>query len=71
MLDVIEFSDYEFESLMEMLCYIYIDEVILSGSNVMEVLYLFRCYKLFIFFDKCIEFFRKNLNVLNVINVFK
>lgn len=69
--DVIELSDYEFESLMEMLRYIYTDEVILSGSNVMEVLHLSRRYKLPTLSDKCIEFLRKNLNASNVINVLK
>lgn len=69
--DVIELSDYEFESLMEMLRYIYTDEVILSGSNVMEVLHLSRRYKLPTLSDKCIEFLKKNLNASNVINVLK
>lgn len=69
--DVIELSDYEYESLLEMLRYIYTDEVILSGSNVMEVLHLSRRYKLPILSDKCTEFLRKNLNVSNVINFLK
>ena len=69
--DVIDLSDYEYDRLMEMLRYIYTDEVILSGSNVMEVLNLSRRYKLPILSDKCTEFLRKNLNVSNVINVLK
>ena len=69
--DVIQLSDYEYESLMEMLRYIYTDEVILTGSNVMEVLHLSRRYKLPLLSDKCTEFLRKNLNALNVINFLK
>ena len=69
--DVIELSDYEYESLMEMLRYIYTDEVILSVSNVMEVLHLSRRYKLPLLSDKCTEFLRKNLNASNVINFLK
>lgn len=69
--DVFELSDYEYESLLEMLRYIYTDEVILSGSNVMEVLHLSRRYQLPLLSDKCTEFLRKDLNVSNVINVLK
>ena len=68
---VIKLSDCEYESLLEMLRYIYTDEVILSGSNVMEVLHLSRRYKLHLLSEKCTEFLRKNLNASNVINVLK
>lgn len=66
--DVIELHDCEYENLLEMLRFIYTDEVILSGSNVMEVLHLSRHYKLPLLSDKCIAYLGKNLNTSNVIN---
>ncbi|KAL9960892.1 hypothetical protein ACROYT_G034400 [Oculina patagonica] len=66
--DVIELNDCEYENLLEMLRYIYTDEAILTGSNVMEVLHLSRRYKLLSLSDKCIEYLGKNLNASNVIN---
>ena len=42
--DSIELSDCEYESLLELLCYMYSDEV--SGRNVMGVLYLAKKYVL-------------------------
>ena len=42
--DSIELPDCEYESLLELFRYMYSDEVNLSGSNVMEVLYLAKKY---------------------------
>ena len=42
--DSIELPDCEYESLLELFRYMYSDEVNLSGSNVMGVLYLAKKY---------------------------
>ena len=42
--DSIELPDCEYESLLELFRYLYSDEVKLSGSNVMQVLYLANKY---------------------------
>ena len=42
--DSVELSDCECDSLLELFRYMYSDEVILNGSNVMGVLYLAKKY---------------------------
>lgn len=68
---VIELHDCECENLLEMLRYIYTDEVILSESNVMDVLHLSRRFNLPSLSEKCTEYLGKNLNASNTINLLK
>ena len=65
----IELPDCEHDSLLELLRYIYSDEVNLSGSNVMGVLYLAKKYMVPTLADKCTEYLQENLDPLNVFSV--
>ena len=64
--DSIELPDCEYESLLEMFCYLYSDKVNLSGRNVMQVLYLANKYMVPSLAEKCAEYLRRNLKASNV-----
>ena len=64
--DSIELPDCEYESLLELFRYLYSDEVKLSGSNVMQVLYLANKYMVPFLAKKCNEYLRDNLKTSNV-----
>ena len=63
--DSIELPDCEYESLLELFRYMYSDEVILSGSNVMGVLYLAKKYMVLSLADKCTKYLQENLDSSN------
>ena len=65
----IELPDCEYDSLLELFRYIYNDEVILSGSNVMGVLYLANKYMVPSLANKCTEYLQNNLNPSNVFSI--
>ena len=67
--DSIELPDCEYESLLELFRYIYSDEVNLSGSNLMGVLYLAKKYMLPSLADKCAEYLQDNLDPSNVFDI--
>ena len=67
--DSIELPDCEYESVLELFRFIYSDEVELTGSNVMHVLYLAKKYLVPSLVKKCAEFLRKNLNASNVFSI--
>ena len=67
--DTIELPDCEYESLLELFRYMYSDEVILSGSNVMRVLYLAKKYIVPSLADKCAEYLQDNLDASNVFGI--
>ena len=67
--DSIELPDCEYESLLEFLRFLYSDEVQLTGSNVMRVLYLAKKYLVPSLADKCCEFLRDNLEPSNVFSI--
>ena len=67
--DSIELPDCEYESLLELFRYLHSDEVNLSGSNVMGVLYLATKYMVPSLADKCSEFLLDNLDASNVFNI--
>jgi len=62
----IELPDCEYESLLEMFRYLYSDKVNLSGSNVMQVIYLANKYMVPSLAAKCAEYLRRNLKASNV-----
>ena len=64
--DSIELPDCEYESLLEMFRYLYSDKVNLSGSNVMQVLYLANKYIVPSLAEKCRQYLRVNLKTSNV-----
>ena len=64
--DSIELPDCEYDSLLEMFRYLYSDKVNLSGSNVMQVLYLANNYMVPLLAEKCTEYLRHNLQASNV-----
>ena len=64
--DSIELPDCEYESLLELFRYMYSDEVNLSGSNVMGVLYLAKKYMVPSLAEKCTEYLQENLDPSNV-----
>ena len=67
--DSIELPDCEYESLLELFRYIYIDEATLCGSNVMGVLYLAKKYMVPSLVDKCKEYLQDNLDPSNVFSI--
>ena len=67
--DTIELPDCEYDSLLELFRYMYSDEVILSGSNVMGVLYLAKKYMVPSLADKCTEYLQNNLDPSNVFSI--
>ena len=67
--DPIELPDCDYESVLELFRFIYSDEVKLTGSNVMHVLYLAKKYLVPSLAEKCAEFLRKNLDASNVFTI--
>ena len=67
--DSIELPDCEYESLLELFRYMYSDEVILGGSNVMGVLYLAKKYMVPSLAEKCTEYLQNNLDPSNVFSI--
>ena len=67
--DSIELPDCEYDSLLELFRYMYSDEVILSGSNVMGVLYLAKKYMVPSLTDKCSKYLQDNLDPSNVFSI--
>ena len=67
--DSIELPDCEYESLLELFRYLYSDEVNLSGSNVMGVLYLTKKYMVPSLADKCTEYLQDNLDPSNAFSI--
>ena len=64
--DSIELPDCDYESLLELLRFMYTDEANLSGSNVMQVLYLANKYMVPSLAEKCTAYLRDNLKASNV-----
>ena len=64
--EFIELPDCDYECLLELFRFMYCDEVNLSGSNVMGVLYLAKKYMVPSLADKCTEYLFKNLDPSNV-----
>ncbi|XP_068680337.1 BTB/POZ domain-containing protein 6-like [Montipora foliosa] len=67
--DSIELPDCKYESLLELFRYLYSDKVKLSGSNVMEVLYLAKKYIVPSLAVKCTEYLQDHLEPSNVFNI--
>ena len=67
--DSIELPDCEYEIVLELFRYIYSDEVNLSGSNVMGVLYLAKKYMVPSLAEKCTEYLQDNLDPSNVFSI--
>ncbi|XP_078361794.1 BTB/POZ domain-containing protein 6-like [Oculina patagonica] len=67
--DSIELPDCEYDNLLELFRYMYSDEVQLSGSNVMGVLYLAKKYIVPSLADKCTEYLQDNLDSSNVFSI--
>ena len=64
--DIIELPDCDNESLSELFRHMYSDEVNLSASNVMGVLYLAKKYMVPSLTDKCVEYLKEKLDPSNV-----
>ena len=67
--DSIELPDCEYDSLLELFRYMYSDEVNLSGSNAMGVLYLAKKYMVPSLADKCVEYLERNVDPTNVFSI--
>ena len=65
----VQLPDCDYESLLELFRYLYCDDVKLSGSNVMQVLYLAKKYLVPSLADKCIEYLQKHLEASNVFSI--
>ena len=64
--DSIDLPDCEHDGVLEMLRYMYSEEVKLNESNVMQVLYVAKKYILPSLVDECIDFLQRNLDPTNV-----
>ena len=67
--DTIELPDCDSEGFLELLRYVYCDEAELTGSNVMQVLYLAKKFFVPALVMKCTEFLEQNLDATNVLAV--
>ena len=67
--DSIELPDCDYDSLLELFRFLYSDEVTLSGSNVMQVMYLANKYMVLSLVEKCTEYLRDNLTAANVFSI--
>ena len=67
--DCIELPDCEYESLLELFRYMYSDEVNLSGSNVMGVLYLAKKCMVPSLVEKSTEYLQDHLDPSNVFSI--
>ena len=67
--ETIELPDCDYESLLELFRYMYSDEVNLSGSNVMRVLYMAKKYIVPSLTDKCTEYLKEKLDPSNVFSI--
>ncbi|XP_015752979.1 PREDICTED: BTB/POZ domain-containing protein 1-like isoform X4 [Acropora digitifera] len=67
--DSIELPDCEYEGVLELFRFIYSDEVKLTGSNVMHVLYLAKKYVVPLLAEKCAEFLRKNVDASSAFSI--
>ena len=65
----IELPDCDSESLLELFRYLYSDEVNLTGSNVMQVLYLAKKYLVPSLAERCTEYLREHLEASNVFSI--
>ena len=65
----IEVPDCDYESLLELFRYLYSDEVNLTGSNVMQVLYLAKKYLVPSLAERCTEYLREHLEASNVFSI--
>ena len=65
----VQLPDCDYESLLELFRYLYSDDVKLSGSNVIQVLYLAKKYMVPSLADKCTEYLRKHLAGSNVFSI--
>ena len=65
----VQLPDCDYQSLLELFRYLYSDDVKLSGSNVMQVLYLAKKYMVPSLADKCTEYLRKHLEASNVFTI--
>ena len=64
--DSVQLTDCDSDGLSELFRYIYSDEVNLTGSNVMQVMYLAKKYMVPSLSAKCAEFLLDNLSAKNV-----
>ena len=67
--DTVQLPDCDYESLLELLRYLYSDEVNLSGSNVLGVLYLANKYMVPSLAEKCKDYLQDKLDPSNVFTV--
>ena len=64
--DTVDLPDCEYKGVLEMLRYLYSEEVKLNESNVMQVLYVAKKYMLPVLANECIDFLKRRLDVGNV-----
>ena len=67
--DTIDLPDCEYEGMLEMLRYMYSNEVELNERNVLQVLYVAKKYILPSLAEKCVVFLMRNLDLANVLCV--
>ncbi|KAL9955315.1 hypothetical protein ACROYT_G036622 [Oculina patagonica] len=65
----IDLPDCDYEGMLELLRFIYTDEVCLNGNNVMQVLYLAEKYIVPCLVEECVKYLKANLDPSNVLCV--
>ena len=65
----VQLPDCAYESLLELFRYLYCDDVKLSGSNVMQVIYLAKKYMVPSLADKCSKYLLEHLEASNVFSI--
>ena len=67
--NLIELPDCDYESLLEFFRYLYSDDVKLSGTNVLQVLYLANKYMVPSLANRCTEYLQNSLDAGNVFSI--
>ena len=67
----IDLPDCDYEGMMELLRYIYTDEVCLNANNAMQVLYLAEKYMIPSLANECAKYLRQNLDSSVVLGILK
>ena len=67
--EVISVDDCDYESFIELLRFVYYDQVNLSSTNVLGILYLANKYIIPVLSKECVNFLMENVQVENVLDV--
>ena len=67
--NIVDLSDCDYESVLELFRFMYSDEINLTGSNALQVLYLAKKYMVPSLAGKCVDYLQNNLDASNVFSI--